>query len=284
VASNGTVTYTPSANANGVATVTVTLGDNGGTANGGVATSAAQTFTITVTAVNDAPLNTLAPTTSGKSTVGRSQTATSGTWSDSDGTVTSYAYQWQRSLSGAPFTNIVGATTATYTPVTGDAGYDLRIQVTASDNGTPGIASAAAVSVATLVKAKTSSPTLSSPTTLATATPTVAGGGTTSATIRIYDGSVLIGTVTVDGSGSWTWTAGTPLTPGTHLLVVTAELAPSGESSEVGPIVVNVPSGGTGTVSVVAKDGGGGCGAGGLGGLFVLSLAFCMLRSRRRLR
>ncbi len=31
------------------------LHDNGGTANGGVDTSAAQTFTITVTAVNDAP-------------------------------------------------------------------------------------------------------------------------------------------------------------------------------------------------------------------------------------
>ena len=31
------------------------LHDNGGTANGGVDTSATQTFTITVTAVNDAP-------------------------------------------------------------------------------------------------------------------------------------------------------------------------------------------------------------------------------------
>ena len=36
-------------------TVTVPLQDNGGTANGGVDTSAPQTFTITVTAVNDAP-------------------------------------------------------------------------------------------------------------------------------------------------------------------------------------------------------------------------------------
>ena len=37
------------------ATVTVQMHDNGGTANGGVDTSAPQTFTITVTAVNDAP-------------------------------------------------------------------------------------------------------------------------------------------------------------------------------------------------------------------------------------
>ena len=35
--------------------MTVQLHDNGGTANGGVDTSAPQTFTITVTAVNDAP-------------------------------------------------------------------------------------------------------------------------------------------------------------------------------------------------------------------------------------
>ena len=51
----GTLTYTPAANANGVATVTVRLKDDGGTANGGVDTSGPQTFTITVTAVNDVP-------------------------------------------------------------------------------------------------------------------------------------------------------------------------------------------------------------------------------------
>ena len=55
IAANGTLTYTLAANANGVATVTVDALDNGGTANGGDATSGTQTFTITVTAVNDAP-------------------------------------------------------------------------------------------------------------------------------------------------------------------------------------------------------------------------------------
>jgi VCBS repeat-containing protein len=54
----GTLTYTPAMNAYGVATVTVRLKDNGGTANGGQDTSAPQTFTITVNdppaAVNDA--------------------------------------------------------------------------------------------------------------------------------------------------------------------------------------------------------------------------------------
>jgi VCBS repeat-containing protein len=51
----GKLTYTPAANANGLATVTVKLHDNGGTANGGVDTSPTQTFTIMVTPVNDAP-------------------------------------------------------------------------------------------------------------------------------------------------------------------------------------------------------------------------------------
>jgi len=55
ISSTGTLTYTPAANANGTATVSVTLKDNGGTTNGGVDTSAAQTFTITVNAVNDVP-------------------------------------------------------------------------------------------------------------------------------------------------------------------------------------------------------------------------------------
>ncbi len=49
VSATGTLTYTPAANANGSATVTVQIHDDGGTANGGVDTSAAQTFTISVT-------------------------------------------------------------------------------------------------------------------------------------------------------------------------------------------------------------------------------------------
>jgi hypothetical protein len=61
VAANGTLTYTPAPNANGTATVTVRLTDNGGTANGGINSSATQTFSINVTAVNDAPSFTKGP-------------------------------------------------------------------------------------------------------------------------------------------------------------------------------------------------------------------------------
>ncbi len=51
VAPDGTLTYTPAPDANGTAAVTVRLTDSGG----GADTSAAQTFTIRVTPVNDAP-------------------------------------------------------------------------------------------------------------------------------------------------------------------------------------------------------------------------------------
>jgi len=55
VAPNGALTYTPAANANGTATITLRIHDDGGTANGGIDASATQSFVITVTAVNDAP-------------------------------------------------------------------------------------------------------------------------------------------------------------------------------------------------------------------------------------
>ncbi len=56
IAPNGTLTFTPAPDQNGQATVTVTSVDDGGTANGGVNTSAPQTFVITVTPENDAPV------------------------------------------------------------------------------------------------------------------------------------------------------------------------------------------------------------------------------------
>ncbi len=55
VSAAGVLTYTPTANASGSATISLTLMDDGGTANGGVDTSGAQSFTIIVTPVNDAP-------------------------------------------------------------------------------------------------------------------------------------------------------------------------------------------------------------------------------------
>ncbi len=55
ISPSGQLTFTPAANANGSATITVRVQDNGGTANGGTDTSTPSTLTINVTPVNDAP-------------------------------------------------------------------------------------------------------------------------------------------------------------------------------------------------------------------------------------
>src|SRR6185436_12368680 len=55
VDSSGTLTFTPAANVSGTATISIVAQDNGGIANGGNDTSAAQSSSITVTPVNDEP-------------------------------------------------------------------------------------------------------------------------------------------------------------------------------------------------------------------------------------
>jgi VCBS repeat-containing protein len=56
IAADGSLSFTPALNANGVANVVVQLHDNGGVGTSGSDTSATQTIVITVTAVNDAPI------------------------------------------------------------------------------------------------------------------------------------------------------------------------------------------------------------------------------------
>lgn len=56
VASNGTLTYTPAANASGTATITLKITDNGPTGGANVNESATQSFMINVAAVNDPPV------------------------------------------------------------------------------------------------------------------------------------------------------------------------------------------------------------------------------------
>jgi hypothetical protein len=76
ISSTGTLTYTPAANADGLATITLVIQDNGGTANGGVDTSPSQTFTITVNSVNDAPSFTKGGDQSVNNSAGPSQSRT----------------------------------------------------------------------------------------------------------------------------------------------------------------------------------------------------------------
>ena len=92
--------------------------------------SASTTVTINVADVNEPGTVALSST---QPRVGTSLTAS---LTDPDSGVANR--QWQWSISDAatgPFTNIAGATSASYTPVTGDLGKYLRATVTYTDNG-----------------------------------------------------------------------------------------------------------------------------------------------------
>jgi VCBS repeat-containing protein len=52
--------------------------------------------------------------------------------------------------------------------------------------------------------------------------PTLSGRGEAGATLTILDGTAVLGSVTVQPDGSWTFTPGTPLTGGNHSFTVTA--------------------------------------------------------------
>lgn len=66
-------------------------------------------------------------------TAGQSLTATTGTWTTSHPVTTTYAYQWQRCVTGT-CSDIAGATAATYTVQAADVGNKLRVKVTGTDS------------------------------------------------------------------------------------------------------------------------------------------------------
>ena len=136
--SGGLLTYTPVANASGSATVTVTAQDNGGTANGGHDTTTA-TFTITVTAVNDAPTLTPAADQSVSEDDGAQAVAltsvTSGPADEASQNVTLTAstdHPEYFDIAGAPVVALDG--TLTFTPAQGAFGT-ATVTVTAQDDG-----------------------------------------------------------------------------------------------------------------------------------------------------
>ncbi|MEW5562070.1 BapA/Bap/LapF family large adhesin [Enterobacter asburiae] len=88
--------------------------------------------------------------------------------------------------------------------------------------------------------------------------PLLSGSGEIGSTINVYDGSTLLGTTTVNGSGSWTFTfpVGTTLANGSHTLTVTAT-DPAGNTSlpSVGyPIVIDTVAPLVPTLSSVVDD------------------------------
>ncbi|MBK9375500.1 MAG: putative Ig domain-containing protein [Holophagales bacterium] len=136
----GVLTYTPAANANGTATITLTISDNGGTADGGVNVSAAQTFVINVTAVNDVPAFTKGPDqtvfdNAPAQTVPGWATAISKGPADESGQTVTFNVTGNTNPSLFAAGPAVDATgTLTYTP-TPSSGGTATITITLSDNG-----------------------------------------------------------------------------------------------------------------------------------------------------
>jgi gliding motility-associated-like protein len=139
ISATGVLTYTPAANANGSATVSVILTDNGGTANGGDDTYATQTFTITVNAVNDEPSFVKGADQSvienaGAQTVNGWATAISKGASDESGQSLTFAVTNDNNalFSAQPAISTTGV--LTYTP-TASANGSVIVTVILSDNG-----------------------------------------------------------------------------------------------------------------------------------------------------
>ncbi|NTG07145.1 hypothetical protein [Rhizobium rhizogenes] len=115
----------------------------------GIYTSGGSATVETLTA----PANTALPTISGTARVGQVLTASPGTWSGNP--APTFTYQWQRGT-----TNISGATSATYTAVTADAGQTLRVVVTATNSQGNASANSAATAAVTQIPANTVLPAI----------------------------------------------------------------------------------------------------------------------------
>jgi hypothetical protein len=139
-ASTGSLTYTPAANANGVATVTVKLHDDGGTLGGGVDTSAPQTMTITVTAVNDTPTftdpadQTINEDAGAQIAAGLSAPVTAGPSNESGQVLTFLVTNDNNALFSAQPTLNTATGTLTYTPAA-NANGSAVVTAVLSDNG-----------------------------------------------------------------------------------------------------------------------------------------------------
>jgi hypothetical protein len=81
------------------------------------------------------PRNTALPTISGTLRVGRTLTASNGTWSGSQ--PMTFAYQWLRctTTSLSSCSTITGAIARTYVPTTADVDRRLRVRATATSAG-----------------------------------------------------------------------------------------------------------------------------------------------------
>jgi len=167
-------------------------------------------YTLTTLAPGASPpANAALPTLTGTASQGQTLSATTGTWSP---TATAYAYQWQRSTDGGTtWTNISGATSATYSAGAGDGNAYLRVVVTASNsNGQSSATSASVGPVALEVPVDTTAPSVTGATVQGQTLVTNPGAWSPAATAYAYQWQR-----SADGT---TWTTITGATGASYLL------------------------------------------------------------------
>ena len=271
----GTLIFTPVANANGSAIITVTVTDDGGIANGGVNTFS-QTFTVNVTAVNDPPTFTAGPNVTrvvnqGPQTVNPWATGiTNGPPDESGQTLTGFTVTGNSNpglFAAAPAISTAGV--LTFTSTTGATGT-ATVTLTLSDNGgtanggsdtsapqTFTITIDPGTTTTALASSLNPSPLGAPVTFTATVTPNAPSGGVPQGTVEFRDNNVAIGTGTLNGEGVATFTTSS-LTSGPHPItaVYLGSSAFNGSTSPVVIQVVDLPPTAAGTAPTVVTGGG----------------------------
>lgn len=141
ISATGQLTYTPGPNKNGVATVTVQIHDDGGTNFGGVDTSTAIQFTITVNAINDPPVvtaKTFLVQPNIKITHGAG-TLIAGTTDPNDPENVSPTFTVTAASATSGTVTFAADGSFSYDPAPGNPN-DVTLNYTVCDNGTPGSA------------------------------------------------------------------------------------------------------------------------------------------------
>jgi pectate lyase len=113
-----------------------------------------------------------------------------------------------------------------------------------STDGFPGVAVTDTSDLSSVTFDKTEPSTPLAPTTPASITnntkPVLTGTTEPGSTVKIYDGTTLVGTTIADGSGNWTYTMGTTLPDGAHTLTVTATDSAGNTSSASGVLGLTI--------------------------------------------
>lgn len=230
--SAGNLSYTLATDANGSATVTVQAHDNGGTANGGVDTSAAQTFNIVVNPVNDVPVFTAGADQSvqpgtGPQTVAAWATGISAGPADESGQVVDFIVTNDNNalFSAQPSIDSTGTLTYTFNDTaTGSATVSVQIH----DNGGTANGGVDTSAIQSFVIDSTditppNAPVITGITTDSGVTgdhltndTTLTFDGTAEAnsTVTVYIDTVWAGTTTADALGAWHYAYATTLSDG----------------------------------------------------------------------